>query len=122
MDREYKNGYLVLSGFPPKGYAPRYTVKIEKGRIEYIGKKFSTAGEIEVGSPKIFGKDFVDILPKLEYELDNIIPYYIKNKRFKVILSDMPLEVDVKKEWEEAIPAYRRFIEEELLQSVNREF
>lgn len=69
MDREYENGYYILSGFPAKGHSPRYTVKIEKRKINYVGKKFSTVGEIEVGSPKLFGEDFVNVLPRLNYEL-----------------------------------------------------
>jgi len=110
MDKEYEEGFLVASGFPPKGYAPRYTVREEKEKTTYVGKKLSSPGETEVGSPKLFGKGFVDVLPRLEYDYDKIIPHYISNNRLKIISSDMPLEVDVKKEWEEAVPQYEKFI------------
>jgi len=110
MDGEYEEGCLVVSGFPPKGFAPRYTVKNEKEKVVYVGKKFSSTGEMEVGSPKLFGRDFVDILPRLGYDFDRIFPHYISNDKLKIIPGSMPLEVDVKKEWEEAVPQYENFI------------
>lgn len=110
MDREYKNGYLIASGFVPKGYAPRFVIEEKSGKIKYVRRKLSTDGEIEVGSPKIFGKDFVDVLPKLDYDFNNIIPYYAESGMFKVVHSDMPLEADVKREWDEAVPLYENFI------------
>ena len=33
MDKEYEDGYLILSGFSPKGYTPRYTVRKERNKI-----------------------------------------------------------------------------------------
>ena len=110
MGDEYKEGYLVASSFPPKGFASRYTVKNEKGKIVYVGKKLSSTGEVEIGSPKLFGSDFVDILPILGYDFDRIFPHYIRNDKLKIIPGTMPLEVDVKKEWEEAVPQYEKFI------------
>jgi len=110
MDGEYEEGYLIASGFPSKGFAPRYTVKNEKEKVVYVGKKFSSTGEMEVGSPRLFGRDFIDILPRLGYDFDRIFPYYANNDKLKIIPSSMPLEVDVKKEWEEAVPQYEKFI------------
>jgi len=110
MNKEYKEGCLIASGFPSKGFALRYTVKNERGKIIYVGKKFSSIGEIEVGSPKLFGRDFVEILPNLGYDFDRVIPHYIRNDKLKIISSAMPLEVDVKKEWEEAVPKYKKFL------------
>jgi len=110
MDREYEKGHLIASGFPSKGYACRYVIKIENKKMKYVGKKISTSGEIEVGSPKLFGEDFIDILPRSGYEFGNIFPHYIGNNKLKIISSNMPLEADVKKEWNEAIPVYEEFI------------
>jgi NDP-sugar pyrophosphorylase family protein len=110
MDEGYEQGYLVASGFSSKGYAPRYTIRKEKEKIIYVGKKLASSGEIEVGSPKLFGEDFVNILPKLDYDFNKIFPHYIKDNKLKVIPSDMPLETDVKMEWEEAVPLYKKFI------------
>jgi len=111
MDRQYEEGCYIISGFPPKGHESRFVVKIEDERIKYVGRKFAVTGETEVGIPRIVGTDFVDILPKLSYRLSNIIPYYIENNKLKVVLSDMPLEVDVREEWIETIPHYKRFID-----------
>jgi hypothetical protein len=110
MDKEYKKDCLIASGFPPKGHSPRNVIKIENGKMKYIGMKFSIPGEIEVGSPKLFGEEFIDNLPRLGYDFSNILPYYIENNKLKIVYSVMPLEADVKKEWNEAIPAYEEFI------------
>jgi NDP-sugar pyrophosphorylase family protein len=109
MDRKYEKGHLLASSFPSKGLAPRHVIKTEGGKMKY-GNKISISGEMEIGSPILFGEDYVDMSQKLDFYSNKIFPHYIKDNKLKLIPSCMPLEADVKKEWYGAIPTYEKFI------------
>lgn len=113
MEQHKKPNTIVLSSFKPNPYAPRPHVRINKERITPIMKLFGTYNEFSIGSPRLLDSEYALKLPELDFDLYKIIQFYSSRDALKLVQSNLPIEVDVVEELEEAIPAYRRQIKKQ---------
>lgn len=101
---------VVFSSFIPNHYAPRPRIKLEGNKIIPIHKLTGESNEFSVGSPRLLSQKYISKLPELNFDLYKIIEYYSSKDLLRLVQSNMPIEVDVIEEWNEAIPIYHKHI------------
>ena len=101
---------IVLSKFKPNSYAPRPYFRVNDEKIIPLQKLTGDTNEFSVGPPYLLNQRYVHRLPKLGFDIYRITESYCYDGLIELVQSNLPIEVDVIDEWNEAVPIYQSYI------------
>ncbi len=100
MDRQKTRDNIVLSGFNSKQV--------------FTDRRVSQ--NLVLSPPYLFDQDYAERLPSLKYDRYEVMNFYSKSNKLKIVKSEFPPEFDVIEEWEYNKPIYRKLIKNLRLQ------
>ena len=112
MRRAKDSGNVVLSGFPNENRSDHPVVHINPA-TRVMQKPSNITETNEVGSPFVFDQRWIDALPHQGYLFRNMIPAIQRGeipREVVVIPHRLPMEFDTREEYEIAMKAYRKHL------------
>lgn len=102
---------VVFSCFKPTSNEKRKCVRVEGNKIKKICNLTGAKNEFWISYPALLNKKYVEGFPKFGFDKDKILEIYASKNLVEAVCSNMPIEVDLAKEWAEAVPIYKKNIE-----------
>ncbi|NUP50811.1 MAG: hypothetical protein HOW97_26400 [Catenulispora sp.] len=113
LDRRKVAGNIVFSAFRPHPVNLRQPVVLENNSVRLLtcGPSFGFA----LAHPMIVDRGYIKNLPRLRFDVREVIAHYAERRNLCYAHSDMPPEFDVAAEYHVAISRYNKYLSDHIL-------